>query len=154
MWLLCQFYVACRDNRYMMSIEFKGNHNSPRRTRRARRREKDWLSGFIHAGFAVIPEIPPFRSAQHYRQAMSGIATYKRLSTVISNIRRCWVCDQANGRNIVRNLSGKERKKIFTTKDTRVFTKLTKVLIFIVILVVYLASVLGLSLDRNQGYSF
>ena len=47
----------------MMSIEFKGNRNPPRRTRRARRREKDWLSGFIHAGSAVIPEIPPFRSA-------------------------------------------------------------------------------------------
>ena len=124
MWLLCQFYVACRDNRYMMSIEFKGNHNSPRRTRRARRREKDWLFGFIHAGFAVIPKLhPSLRS--HDRQAKSGISTYKRLTTVISNSF------------IVRNLFGKERKKIFTTKDTRVFTKLTKVLIFIVILVCF-----------------
>jgi len=43
-----------------MSKEFKGNHNSPRRTRR---REKDWLSGFIHGCLWFIPEIPPFRSA-------------------------------------------------------------------------------------------
>ncbi len=50
----------------------------------------------------------------------------KSSTPVISNIRRCWVCDQANGGNIVRNLSGKERKKIFYHKGHKGFHKAHK----------------------------